>query len=474
METVTFADLFKACGAASYTDNPIYPPPSPFHQPLVLDNEGDLWIEVGGGDEDADSDGNTEEEDSDSDGNNEEAESYGYDDEGPSWSPLDGNMKYWGDEQFWHDEQYWRDQTAYCKKVYRFRVCSRAMRRASPVWKAMLFGPWREREPDDGQDWVVRLPHDQPVAMAVLFAIAHGRLELVPQWRNNDLGAYAPISAILSAADKYDMLQPLLPFVHIWEYHSHPPDSSGSGDGGDYDYLVLLKRLNIWWQLGMVKEVEKNVRQLIYSITRDRLDGLLAAADNGPSIGLSLSLREVLGKITNLRQTAIQSTLDFFNKLVEDVSCKDPKERCIKAMFGASYEEAVEWEEIMCLSESAVVPALYERYAQERRDCNASMLSQIWGRLRDNGQPMPKEAKDIYTSVDDLLDLVGRTLPSLEVFLPGHKSCNQRIHTQFQAFRSELAYRYNYLYAFFSRLWVRKYGSRFSNAYCILPRAMAL
>jgi hypothetical protein len=44
------------------------------------------------------------------------------------------------------------------------------MRRASPVWKAMLFGPWQELKPAHG-DWIADLPEDKPWSFKIVFAM---------------------------------------------------------------------------------------------------------------------------------------------------------------------------------------------------------------------------------------------------------------------------------------------------------------
>ncbi|KAK3291975.1 uncharacterized protein B0H64DRAFT_377534 [Chaetomium fimeti] len=58
MEETTFHDLFEAYNAVGSTVHPDVDWDVVFRQPLVLDNEGDLWIDVGGGDDGSDDDGN--------------------------------------------------------------------------------------------------------------------------------------------------------------------------------------------------------------------------------------------------------------------------------------------------------------------------------------------------------------------------------------------------------------------------------
>ncbi|KAI4596397.1 hypothetical protein KJ359_005527 [Pestalotiopsis sp. 9143b] len=55
------------------------------------------------------------------------------------------------------------------KKIMRFRVCSRALARVSPVMAAMLFGKFRESTEE-----AIDLPDDDADTMEILLRIAHG------------------------------------------------------------------------------------------------------------------------------------------------------------------------------------------------------------------------------------------------------------------------------------------------------------
>ncbi|KAL2171513.1 hypothetical protein VTG60DRAFT_2681 [Thermothelomyces hinnuleus] len=81
-------------------------------------------------------------------------------------------------------------------KAQDFRVCSATMRRASPIWKAMLFGPWKEAKPTEG-NWRVDLPDDNPWPTSILLAIIHSKFR--PVQRVKSLGE---MHEILLVADK--------------------------------------------------------------------------------------------------------------------------------------------------------------------------------------------------------------------------------------------------------------------------------
>lgn len=110
-------------------------------------------------------------------------------------------------------------------------VESKALARASPVFKRMLFGTWAEAKPSTGAPWVVRLPEDDINAMAILFNIIHTRLHKVPKILPKTLSelvgpsAYCNFDAavetdvlylIATTADKYDLIYILDPWAKFW------------------------------------------------------------------------------------------------------------------------------------------------------------------------------------------------------------------------------------------------------------------
>lgn len=92
-----------------------------------------------------------------------------------------------------------------------FLVDSHAMRRASPVWKCMLFGPWAESRPADGSQWVVSLPEDDPAALKPVLQIAHGEPGRMVE-RNPDV-----ILRTIILCDKYDTFELIGPWIHDWK-----------------------------------------------------------------------------------------------------------------------------------------------------------------------------------------------------------------------------------------------------------------
>src|SRR5690606_8868525 len=94
-----------------------------------------------------------------------------------------------------------------------FKVCSATLRRSSPVWKAMLFGPWKESKPtkNTGKKWLIELPEDPPTALKIVLAILHTQVDAVPS------AVDVPVFAdILVLTDKYDMRKIIWPWIFEW------------------------------------------------------------------------------------------------------------------------------------------------------------------------------------------------------------------------------------------------------------------
>jgi len=91
-----------------------------------------------------------------------------------------------------------------------FLVYSRALSRASRVFKVMLDGGFKESRPiDPSLPWVVTLPDDNPEPAKILFDSIHGRAHYVP--RELGLLSTSNLYNILVLADKYDMTKLLQP-----------------------------------------------------------------------------------------------------------------------------------------------------------------------------------------------------------------------------------------------------------------------
>lgn len=96
-----------------------------------------------------------------------------------------------------------------------FRVCSKRLRRASPVFKRMLYGGFAEAQPpEDDKQWLVELPDDDPDALAVFCHVMHGSFEKVPS--STEVIDLELLYQITILSDKYDLLHLLRPWAWQW------------------------------------------------------------------------------------------------------------------------------------------------------------------------------------------------------------------------------------------------------------------
>ncbi|KAK3488020.1 uncharacterized protein B0T23DRAFT_322521 [Neurospora hispaniola] len=128
------------------------------------------------------------------------------------------------------------DATANPCDRYRFRVCSNTLRRQSPVWKQMLFGPWKEARPTDGSAWLVEFPDDPADPLHILLSIIHAKFEPVPPHPT-----VSRIHSILILAHKYDITSIARPWCSQWlqvASELNPPAAK------------VVESLYIAWELG--------------------------------------------------------------------------------------------------------------------------------------------------------------------------------------------------------------------------------
>lgn len=89
------------------------------------------------------------------------------------------------------------------------QVDANALRRASKAFSSMLFGPFTES--DRAAEWTVKLPEDNPEALAVIFHAAHGNFGSIP--RRLQVSELYDVTVM---AEKYAMLGSLRPWAAAW------------------------------------------------------------------------------------------------------------------------------------------------------------------------------------------------------------------------------------------------------------------
>ncbi|KPM35644.1 hypothetical protein AK830_g10930 [Neonectria ditissima] len=161
-----------------------------------------------------------------------------------------------------------------------FSVCSSTMRRASPVWKTMLFGGFKEAKPDKGE-WIVSLPEEHAASMHVVLDIIHARFSSVPKTPSLSL-----IEEIRVIVDKYDMKESLSLWFDDW---LKVLKASNMNDG-----LSLLNGIEMAWDFGDRKYFSSLVTKLVVKCSVDEDGSLYTEPDYLLEDPISSSSMDVL------------------------------------------------------------------------------------------------------------------------------------------------------------------------------------
>ena len=137
-----------------------------------------------------------------------------------------------------------------------FTVCSSALRRAPPVWQAMLFGPGREAKPRRG-DWIITMEEDDPRYLELAFRMAHGLLADIPR----RLSATA-LAGLLVILDKYGLLHLTVPWAFGWLVGIRKPSSPA-----EPNWRIL--KIHIAWELGAEDVLRPAIRDLIFNLAME-------------------------------------------------------------------------------------------------------------------------------------------------------------------------------------------------------------
>ncbi|KAL2177800.1 uncharacterized protein P884DRAFT_243128 [Thermothelomyces heterothallicus CBS 202.75] len=252
-------------------------------------------------------------------------------------------------------------------KAQDFRVCSATMRRASPIWKVMLFGPWKEAKPTEG-NWCVDLPDDNPWPTGILLAIIHSKFDLVQQVKSLD-----EVHEILLLADKYDMTAFLQPWASCWIYlRLRPPPGSPSRVTG----RELMLRIHVAWELGDEGRLSSVITNLVFSVSiSNDSDSETQISYKGETIRPEQNHGppDLLELIQKRRLALIQKLLDFYHGEVNRRTTDTPD----RTLSGS-------WDPV-----------------RTQRDCQ--LLGSTWGsqrqRLEELG-PLPTQATAVAQSAN--------------------------------------------------------------------------
>lgn len=129
-------------------------------------------------------------------------------------------------------------------------VCSKAVTRASRLFRTMLFGGFAESKQNAKSDWTIALPEDNADAFTTLMHIVHANFAMVPAFISRD-----QLYEITILTDKYRMTEALRPWANAWVspfITSYLPSTPGDE-----------KLIWIAWELGHTKLFQNTLTFLL-------------------------------------------------------------------------------------------------------------------------------------------------------------------------------------------------------------------
>lgn len=143
-----------------------------------------------------------------------------------------------------------------------FMVCSTTLARTAPFWDKMLYGEFKEGKKlclqNNNLKWTVKLPEDNPTAIALLLNIVHSRFDKVPGYK--DPLNVRDLYEISVLTDKYNITYTLQPWAKGWL-----PSVHRSAKRIDESLQAQFRHERLWisWVLGDRTKFEKIAKILL-------------------------------------------------------------------------------------------------------------------------------------------------------------------------------------------------------------------
>ncbi|KAJ9145411.1 Nuclear pore protein-like protein [Pleurostoma richardsiae] len=191
-----------------------------------------------------------------------------------------------------------------------FMACSRALARVSPVFDRMLYGDFSEaKSSHHGQEWIVDLPEEQPIPMIIFLSIAHAQFHRVPRVLSAD-----QLYDLTALTHYYDATRVLGPWVNHWVECLEDIARDAN--------ILAPKMLWIYWELGRKEAFLDTARRFVMEA-----DGPIFASES--ELGDLQMPPDIIAseRITAIRTQTIQSLLDVFRDMINDLLVVDEKPR---------------------------------------------------------------------------------------------------------------------------------------------------
>lgn len=173
----------------------------------------------------------------------------------------------------------------------RYRVLKSTMCLASPVWRAMLTGPFIELGKDE-----IPFLDDDPEALLIMLHIAHLQMHKVPKTIDNQFF----FNVVATVCDKYDTVAICRPFVDGWVKKFFAAESVITEFIGEPRYLHLDPRSWLWilWVFGYQTEFVKLVDKLQRVVATNEAGACFGFFDfpRGLRVPLDTNVPNILGK----------------------------------------------------------------------------------------------------------------------------------------------------------------------------------
>jgi hypothetical protein len=153
----------------------------------------------------------------------------------------------------------------------RFKVCSRALARHSPVFSKMLFGNWAESRTtgNNAKLWEVDLPDDDPDSATKALHMVHGDFQEACSF---NLSVW-DLFKLLIFTNYYDMTAVVRPWSTQW--------FNGIKDSKDLNVVFIA------WELGALKDWTQKTRDLAYECRLDDHGQLVIIDESGKMTALN-------------------------------------------------------------------------------------------------------------------------------------------------------------------------------------------
>ncbi|KAK7981222.1 hypothetical protein PG989_013679 [Apiospora arundinis] len=145
-----------------------------------------------------------------------------------------------------------------------YKVDSRALSRASAIFRHMFHGAFAKSHRPEVGDWVVRLPEDSPFAISLMLAVCHLQFDFLPQAKLMDASYIQLIYDLVVVTEKYALTHCLRPWARSWtgkwlREKAESDNGKKPGRSNDAAYVPLQKSLYIMWELGHRPEFENTI-----------------------------------------------------------------------------------------------------------------------------------------------------------------------------------------------------------------------